>query len=362
MLSSTMQGAKSTPSLNTDVSPSSTPPQINVVESTDNNTQIVPTNNNVSATTNSVQAKWKNSLDSLDTVSTVSSSSPRYNESFSSDRQNNNNSGNSFSHSSNNQMNAEPKPVPPEILNVPKRTTSMNSGTSSNSSNSTGGASGNGSGGGGAHSHSHSDSGLSSLSCGAGRTATMSPVSTMSTVSSVSSAAGSSSGSSRASLRSASIVSTHSPPESLKEVHDDEEEEEEEEKISSDSGNGTLKKGSTTRIPTNKFQEEIDCEELSKELFDAGKDEKMHSLFGKRFRELRLECSGKDIDELSLIRSPFLPIVPSPQQKTLADYVEGILELDLEDGRGQPQRKVIRRNLSPNLLRRKIEELKDGKR
>ncbi len=52
--------------------------------------------------------------------------------------------------------------------------------------------------------------------------------------------------------------------------------------------------------------------------------------------------------------------VPSPQQKTLADYVEGILGIDLEDGSGQPQRKVSRRKLSPNLLRRKIEELKEA--
>ena len=54
--------------------------------------------------------------------------------------------------------------------------------------------------------------------------------------------------------------------------------------------------------------------------------------------------------------------VPSPQQKTLSDYVEGIFEVELEDGKGQPQRKVSRKNLSPNLLRRKIEKLKDAEK
>ena len=48
--------------------------------------------------------------------------------------------------------------------------------------------------------------------------------------------------------------------------------------------------------------------------------------------------------------------VPSPQQKTLADYVEGILELDVV----VDERKVkgSRRSLSPTLLRKKIEALK----
>lgn len=54
--------------------------------------------------------------------------------------------------------------------------------------------------------------------------------------------------------------------------------------------------------------------------------------------------------------------VPSPEQKTLSDYVEGVLQLSLEDGRGQPQRRLARKNLSPNLLRRRIEELKEGEK
>lgn len=93
----------------------------------------------------------------------------------------------------------------------------------------------------------------------------MSPVSTLSTVSSVSSGS-SNAGSSRASLRSASIVSsttnesTNSPPESLSTRHEDQESNDGS-PPSTDSGTGTLRKGIR-----RKFQEEIDCEELSREL------------------------------------------------------------------------------------------------
>ena len=64
---------------------------------------------------------------------------------------------------------------------------------------------------------------------------------------------------------------------------------------------------------------------------------------------------------------PLPATVPSPQQKTLADYIEGILVIDVDDssnGRRQRSRAAAavgggnRNSLSPNLLRRKIEELK----
>ena len=54
--------------------------------------------------------------------------------------------------------------------------------------------------------------------------------------------------------------------------------------------------------------------------------------------------------------------VPSPQQKTLADYIEGILVIDVDDSndRRRVRTAAANKNLSPNLLRRKIEELKDS--
>ncbi len=190
-------------------------------------------------------------------------------------------------------------------LNAPKRSTSMSSGSTTAS----GGSSVSNSTAGGHHAHSHSDSGLSSLGHGGGvvgRTSTMSPVSTMSTVSSVSSNASHatsansnpSAGSSRASLRSASIVSNtgQTPPESLKEVsgedeHDDADADnaagssaDRDNKTavgSNDSGTGTLRKGGIISRKFNKLQEELDCEELSRELFNDGGDYKMQSLFGE---------------------------------------------------------------------------------
>ena len=60
--------------------------------------------------------------------------------------------------------------------------------------------------------------------------------------------------------------------------------------------------------------------------------------------------------------------VPSPQQKTLADYIEGILVIDVDDSNNRRRSRTAAaavgnsnsRNLSPNLLRRKIEELKES--
>ena len=58
--------------------------------------------------------------------------------------------------------------------------------------------------------------------------------------------------------------------------------------------------------------------------------------------------------------------VPSPQQKTLADYIEGILVIDVDDSNSRRRSRTAAAaangngNLSPNLLRRKIEELKES--
>ncbi|TRY73430.1 hypothetical protein TCAL_15764 [Tigriopus californicus] len=241
--------------------------------------------------------RWKNSLDSLDTVSTVSSSSPRHSEVPTTLAP--------VGQESKPPLSSSPHRVGPSrhhSASQPQPPTSV-------------------------HMHSHSDSGLSSLS---GRTSTMSPVSTLSTVSSVSSGS-SNAGSSRASLRSASIVSsttnesTNSPPESLSTKHEDQESNDGS-PPSTDSGTGTLRKG-----PRRKFQEEIDCEELSRELAE----------------QLAMSSELQNL------------LIPSPNEKTLADYVEGILELDLEDGRGQPQRRVSRKNLSPSVLRKRIEALQE---
>ena len=74
-------------------------------------------------------------------------------------------------------------------------------------------------------------------------------------------------------------------------------------------------------------------------------------------------CGNPPLDLASSL--PFPAAVPSPQQKTLADYIEGILVIDVDDsssGRRQRSRAAAvggnRNSLSPNLLRRKIEELK----
>ena len=154
------------------------------------------------------------------------------------------------------------------------------------------------------HSHSNSDSGLSSLS---GRTSTMSPISTMSTVSSVSSA--SSGSSSRASLRSASIVSSCTIPLDEEEEIDSHHHHHHHHKSSAGSSNssspsGTIQTrirnrvnddhssmmhrggGDRCSVAREKLPEEIDCEELSKELMDhlPSNDKKLTSLFGKSFQ------------------------------------------------------------------------------
>ena len=111
----------------------------------------------------------------------------------------------------------------------------------------------------GSHCHSNSDSGLSSLSVTVARMNAISPVSTMSSSTAPSE-------SSRASLRSGSIVSS---------TFDEQftaEDGKEEEKM--DSGTGTLRKNSR-KI----FQEEIECERLSKEIFEN--NDKLSNLFGK---------------------------------------------------------------------------------
>lgn len=348
-------------------------------------------------------SKWMNSVDSLDTVSSAASSSagPGPNKQHGEEANNvTSEFGNpedrpdidanfpGLNYTGNDEPETEPE-LPKVVgedttaLNVPKRSTSMNSGCTTASSSTSSHH----------HAHSHSDSGLSSLSHGCGRTSTMSPVSTLSTVSSVSSSStggggqqrqggsGPSAGSSRASLRSASIVSSVSPPESLKEEEDDDVKddaggicpplgdtsnivenvnpvaaatEESFERGSNDSGTGTLKKGVTLamgssamaamRAKEHKLPEELDCERLSREVFlaDAGGDLKLQSLF-----------------------------VPSPQQKTLADYIEGILVIDVDASNSRRRSRTAAAavavnggnnngNLSPNLLRRKIEELKDS--
>ena len=56
---------------------------------------------------------------------------------------------------------------------------------------------------------------------------------------------------------------------------------------------------------------------------------------------------------ISLTFVHLLISVVSPTHKTPSDYIDGILELDLENGT-----QVQRKHLSPSLLRQKIEELK----
>jgi hypothetical protein len=295
----------------------------------------------------SYQQKWMmNSVDSLDTVSTLSSGLPNLKpEEEEEEVIPHQSSGDAPDSNWAEEPESSQSTVSPKVtgdswkqeagnlnvtgdvlddLNVPKRSTSMSSGSTTTSSNH--------------HSHSHSDSGLSSLSHG-GRTSTMSPVSTMSTVSSVSTSSsgaqqqsGSSAGSSRASLRSASIVSsTQSPPESLKEEEAVEDEAEAEaannidgasgpgsglrdfgnscpaeffERGSNDSGTGTLKKGFAPSRKYNKLQEELDCEELSRQLFNDGSDYKMQSLFGElamqnKFAKLVLSIDSSKVINLN---------------------------------------------------------------
>ena len=145
------------------------------------------------------------------------------------------------------------------------------------------------------HVHSHSDSGLSSLSgagsgagsSSGGRTNTMSPVSTLSTLSSISSASSNgSAGGSRASIRSA-FATVAPQAEIVPKPKEDKKQEDITEETSAgpnpgtDSGTGTLKR----KAQRKKFQEEIDVEELSKELVkDLPPDNKLQDLFGMCLR------------------------------------------------------------------------------
>ena len=201
----------------------------------------------------------------------------------------------------------------------------------------------------GSHCHSNSDSGLSSLSVTVARMNAISPVSTMSSAAQ--------SESSRASLRSGSIVSS-----TFEEQFPEEDVNKEEEKM--DSGTGTLRKNSR-KI----YQEEIECERLSKEIFENN-DSRLSNLFGKRF-------SNSLINYLINLH---IYAVPSPNQKTLSDYVAGVLDLQpaaesLIDTKGQiddeeekesrnnqqqRRRQHLRNPLSPTLLRKRIEQLKES--
>ena len=84
-----------------------------------------------------------------------------------------------------------------------------------------------------------------------------------------------------------------------------------------------------------------------------------------REKEPHSQCRGCGSSAPDLAFS--LSAVPSPQQKTLADYIEGILVIDVDDSNNRRRSRtaaaavnggINSRNLSPNLLRRKIEELK----
>ncbi|XP_059080117.1 NHS-like protein 1 isoform X2 [Tigriopus californicus] len=186
------------------------------------------------------------------------------------------------------------------------------------------------------HSHSNSDSGLSSLS---GRTSTMSPISTMSTVSSVSSASSSGS-SSRNSLRSASIVSSCTIPL-----------DEEEEQLSNDSSpSGTMKteyhqpllsnspmKPGNKRRPSlawEKLPEEVECDELSREFLEQLPSNA--AVHGKKLK--------------TLFGAPH-------NAKTSADYIDGLFDFDLSENESQIHQRRFQKNLSPSMLKNRIEVL-----
>lgn len=230
---------------------------------------------------------WKNSLDSLDTESTVSSSSPRHhvpgsnsnsalqlNHSFSSSA-----SGHSASlhlrHNSDlvEDVCLEEREARDSVAGMHAKAKTLPAGASSS-------AAANGSN---THAHSQSDSGLSSLS---GRTSTISPVSTMSVssggsngnaaaTSSSSSSSTSGGSSSRASLRSSSIVS-QCDEKLIPEVA----------KAASASSHHPA---ASTSCPASasaarfKFQEEIECEELSRDFVSRlpNPDDRLQDLFGE---------------------------------------------------------------------------------
>ncbi|XP_040568813.1 uncharacterized protein [Lepeophtheirus salmonis] len=161
------------------------------------------------------------------------------------------------------------------------------------------------------HCHSNSDSGLSSLG---GRTSTMSPVSTISSVSSGSSV------SSRTSLRSASIVSSSTlPGEGVNNLI--EEERGEESSINTIDTRSSPphhhdvfipKMGGTTYLnKRQRFQVEIDCE-------------KMFQVF---VRALETSSSSEILQKNTSIHNLHSLFFTSPNQRSLIDYVDGILEI-----------------------------------
>ncbi|CAB4064284.1 SHROOM [Lepeophtheirus salmonis] len=161
------------------------------------------------------------------------------------------------------------------------------------------------------HCHSNSDSGLSSLG---GRTSTMSPVSTISSVSSGSSV------SSRTSLRSASIVSSSTlPGEGVNNLI--EEERGEESSINTIDTRSSPphhhdvfipKLGGTTYLnKRQRFQVEIDCE-------------KMFQVF---VRALETSSSSEILQKNTSIHNLHSLFFTSPNQRSLIDYVDGILEI-----------------------------------
>eukprot|EP00096_Caligus_rogercresseyi_P011331 TRINITY_DN4424_c0_g1_i1.p1 TRINITY_DN4424_c0_g1~~TRINITY_DN4424_c0_g1_i1.p1 ORF type:complete len:685 (+),score=149.47 TRINITY_DN4424_c0_g1_i1:225-2279(+) len=152
------------------------------------------------------------------------------------------------------------------------------------------------------HFHSNSDSGLSSLG---GRTSTMSPVSTISSVSSGSSV------SSRASLRSASIVSSSTlPGDNLIQEEEDSERTKEDLSSSNSSPHLSFQSGHVKKQKrSSTFQEEIDCEKV----------------FNLLLRSLDSLPEKPSLDSLQTL------FFTSPYQKTLLDYVEGVLEIEVNE-------------------------------
>ena len=282
-------------------------------------TSAIPQNNGSSSNNNNNNNnsnRWKNSLDSLNTQQQV-------NGNLINESNMHHSPGRGFTIVNNNNNHIHNNSHSGDFVNGGPTTNGHHHQNHHLSPNTVGAAS---------HSHSNSDSGLSSLS---GRTSTMSPISTMSTVSSVSSASSSGS-SSRASLRSASIVSSCTIP--LDEEDEDEiscrssmtispsgtiqtrignnmtsgnnsRHSRHMKELSRDSGNGgSLKRGgnkggsnhqsnlrmnggNNSNFPSKpiligrtKFQEEVECEKLSKELLDylptSDSIKKHASLFG----------------------------------------------------------------------------------
>merc|ERR1712129_35221 len=198
------------------------------------------------------------------------------------------------------------------------------------------------------HSHSNSDSGLSSLS---GRASTMSPISTMSTVSSVSSTSSSGS-SSRASLRSASIVSSCTIP------LDEEDEETGNHDLTSVSATLVTSGQHSTSQPLassqgtilsrkmNKLPEETQCELLAQQLLDM-----LSTNVANNSGTSGSTANNSVLDEAAYKKLVSLIGVPS-NPKTSFDFMEGILNTS--------ESNTTETNLSPSVLKKKIENLQSG--